>query len=252
MAKRSMRTDRPKVDRRVPSDFDHVTKFPGRQLRMIQRTVENVEKTFTLTNRYIDIYDQGSEGACVGFGESIHMSLLNHKLYDALWLYHRAQARDEYPDTPPADGTSLRAGFDVLRDEGHRRLWSGQSRPPEIDEGIVDVNRWLTTVDEVRTAIADGKPVTFGINWYDGFYEPSKKRVGKKTEAWFVPPDEWGSIAGGHCICCIGASDKRQALLFQNSWGRSLFGINGRAWMAYDTATRLLSEDGEAAIVTDR
>jgi len=244
------------LDRRPPSNFEHVEKFPGRALRMLQRTVSSVEKTLTFPDRYIPIYDQGAEGACVGFGESIMMSILNRKLYDALWLYREAQLVDEWSDTPPEEGTSLAAGFDILRTKGHRRLWGGASRPPEMDEGIVEVNRWLTTVDEIRTAVSEGKPVCIGINWYFGFYQPSKDKTGYrgKTEAWMVKPSSvtnWGRVAGGHCICITGASDRRQAVQLSNSWGPT-WGVSGKAWLAYDALTRLLGEMGEAAIVTDR
>jgi hypothetical protein len=242
----------PVVDRRAPSNFDHVVKYPGNALRMLQRTVEKVEKRLKFPDRYIDIYDQGNEGACVGFGESIMMSILNRKLYDAIWLYREAQLVDEWTDTPPEGGTSLSAGFDILRTKGHRRLWGGQSRPPEMDEGIVEVNRWLTTVDEMRTAISEGKPVCLGINWYRSFYNPTIKTGPRKTrEAWIAEGENWGILAGGHCILETGASDAREAFELPNSWGRP-YGVNGRIWLPYKSAERLLKEDGEAAIVTDR
>jgi hypothetical protein len=240
------------LDRRAPSNFEHVEKYPAP--RRLQQTVSNVEKTLTFPDRYIPIYDQGAEGACVGFGESIMMSILNRKLYDALWLYREAQLVDEWSDTPPEEGTSLSAGFDILRDKGHRRLWGGGSRPPEMDEGIVGVNRWLTTVDEIRTAISLGKPVCFGINWYQAFYNPTMQKSGRgnKSEAWIsVQGANWGRIAGGHCIVGCGASDRRQAILLPNSWGLG-WGIKGKAWVPYDAVTRLLGELGECAIVTDR
>lgn len=244
------------LDRRVPTNFDHVTEYPGNALRMLKRTVEVVEKRMSFPDRYIDIYDQGSEGACVGFGESICMTILNRKLYDAMWLYREAQVVDEWTDTPPEEGTSLSAGFDVLRDKGHRQLWDGKSRPPKVQEGIVKVNRWLTTVDEMRTAISEGIPVVFGIFWYNAFYTPIVKKSGTRNaeEAWIAPEDadpRWGGIAGGHCICGTGASDRRQAFELPNSWGRG-YGKKGRIWLPYKSAERLMGEQGECAIVVDR
>ena len=44
-----------------------------------------------------DFYNQGTEGACVGFGISRLASQLNRKLYDGFWLYHEAQKIDEWP-----------------------------------------------------------------------------------------------------------------------------------------------------------
>ena len=68
-----------------------------------------------------DFYDQGREGACVGFGCSRMMSLLNRKRYDARWLWDWAKSTDEWPETNPGDdqGTSVRAACDILRSRGH-------------------------------------------------------------------------------------------------------------------------------------
>ena len=67
-----------------------------------------------------DFYNQGTEGACVGFGISRLASQLNRKLYDGFWLYHEAQKIDEWPGED-YDGTSVRAGLDILRKRGPLR-----------------------------------------------------------------------------------------------------------------------------------
>jgi len=242
----------PILDRRPPPDFAHVAKYPGTALRRLQKTVATVEVTkIPLPKDYHVFYDQGDEGACVGFGESILMSILNRKKYEARWLYNEARLIDEWPDTPPADGTSLRAGFDILRTKGHARYYAGRSRAAEMDEGIVDVNRWLTSVDQIRTAISEGFAVVLGVNWYNGFYHPVAKATGLRgrAEAWLDEPLAWGSIAGGHCICAPLASDRRQAIGWLNSWGTS---YPWPTWVSYSALERLLGEQGEAAIVTDK
>lgn len=96
-------------------------------------------------------YDQGREGACVGFGSSRMMSLLNRRRYDARWLWNQAKLVDEWPDTNPGDdnGTSVRAAMDVLRDRGHV-AW-GQQNPSAADG--ISANRWARTVDEVLGAL---------------------------------------------------------------------------------------------------
>ncbi len=97
-------------------------------------------------------YNQGSSEACVGFSWSRAMSLLNRRRYVAPWLYEQAQLVDEYPDTPPAGGSSVRAGGDVLRVQGHERIYRGKTYPPNPNEGIT-ANRWATSADEVRSAL---------------------------------------------------------------------------------------------------
>src|SRR4051812_14099186 len=99
-------------------------------------------------------YDQGREGACVGFGSSRMMSLLNRKRYDARWLWNRAKEIDEWPDTNPGDdnGTSVRAALDVLRERGHVPIRNGKDRPVSRSEGIA-ANRWANSVDDVLKAL---------------------------------------------------------------------------------------------------
>src|SRR3954462_7912976 len=51
-----------------------------------------------------DFYNQGAEGACVGFGSSRLMTLMNRKRYWARWLWDWAKATDEYgSETNPGD-----------------------------------------------------------------------------------------------------------------------------------------------------
>lgn len=99
-------------------------------------------------------YNQGREGACVGFAASRMMSMLNRKRYDASWLWNEAKRIDAWADTNPGDdnGTSVRAACDILRDRGHRRNWAGKSYPESANEGI-SVNRWATSIDEVLSAL---------------------------------------------------------------------------------------------------
>lgn len=99
-------------------------------------------------------YDQGSEGACVGFGSSRCMSLLNRKRYAARWLWDEAKKIDEWPDTNPGDdnGTSVRAAMDVLRGQGHRAVRNGHQALAKPSEGIA-ANRWATSVDDALKAL---------------------------------------------------------------------------------------------------
>ena len=146
-----------------------------------------------------DFYDQGQEGACVGFGSSRMMSLLNRKRYDARWLWNQAKRVDEWPDTNPGDdnGTSVRAAMDILRTRGH--VLSGGSAVV-LGEGI-SANRWAIRTEQVLGALQS----------------PANERMG--------------------------------AVRILNSWGKS---YPHRVWMPLETLQRLLDEDGEATLVTDR
>jgi hypothetical protein len=158
-----------------------------------------------------DFYDQGREGACVGFGCSRMMSLLNRKRYDARWLWDWAKSTDEWPDTNPGDdeGTSVRAACDILRSRGHvswKNSYAGRDykqrdkETPTAGEGIT-ANRWARTVAEV------------------------------------------------HGVLKSPANDGAGAVRILNSWGR---GYPHRVWMPDETLQRLIDEDGEVALITDR
>lgn len=245
------------LGRKVPGDWKHVERNRFR----VAAPSEPVEKTLSLPwwhNRH----DQGNEGACVGFGSSMMMAILNSTQrrvdmprgytvrYDPWWLWDEAKRIDEWPDTNPGDdnGTSVRAAMDVARDQGLVRIdRDGKKRwgyDPDPNAGVA-ANRWAMSVDEMRAAIDDGNPVTIGVNWYTNFDNPEK--VGND---WFIGRDEkaFGSVRGGHCVCVYGASDRRNAFKVKNSWGRSY----PLVWIPYPSMQRLLDEYGEATLVTDR
>jgi hypothetical protein len=183
------------------------------------------------------------------------MSTLNRMLYDAFRLYAAAQGIDEWSDTPPGAGTSLRAGFDVLRTVGHWRVYAGRTRAPMLVEGIAE-NRWLTTVDQARAAIVAGLPLNLGLSWYRQFSNPvSRPRHGDKSlsrrrEYWIEEnPNFWGRLDGGHAITAVGVSDARQAFALCNTWGESYPFL---VWLPYHAFELLMLQEGECGAVTDR
>jgi hypothetical protein len=159
-----------------------------------------------------DFYNQGSEGACVGFGCSRMMSLLNRKRYYARWLWDHAKIIDIWGDTNPGDsnGTSVRAALHLLRTVGHVP-WKSRyrnepyqkrdEREPTAGEGI-HVYRWATAVEDVLHVLA----------------MPLAKKLG--------------------------------AVPILNSWGRA--GYPHIVWMTGETFQRLIDQDGEVGLVTDR
>jgi hypothetical protein len=110
-----------------------------------------------------DFYDQGSEGACVGYGCSRIMTLMNRKRYFSRWLWDRAKETDEWSETNPGDneGTSVNAGLRILFDRGHV-AWSNKFAPlnspaawqhrgmlvPKLGDGVQRF-RWITSIDDL-------------------------------------------------------------------------------------------------------
>ena len=97
-----------------------------------------------------DFYNQ-PDGSCVGFSESRAKSLVDRVRYDAHWLYEEAQKVDEWPGED-YEGTSVRAGLEILRTRGHRRLINDIQGPVRPGDGI-EAYRWATSVDEVHSII---------------------------------------------------------------------------------------------------
>ncbi len=158
-----------------------------------------------------DFYDQGAEGACVGFGWSRCMSILNGELYAARWLWDRGKESDEWPDTNPGDenGTSVHAAGDVLAKLGHvdwADTYAGDdytkraAYTADLKDGIKRF-RWAQSVEDIHRVLENPKA------------------------------DELGAVP------------------FLNSWGR---GYPHRTWLPDDVLERLMSEQGEVAIPTDR
>lgn len=114
-------------------------------------------------------YNQGAEGACVGFGSSRAMSLLNRQNYYARWLWDHAKMIDEWADTNPGDdnGTSVRAAMQVLQLQGHvlyklafkaEDVPTRDAHPAVYMEGI-KAYRWATDSNDVLRML-DSKTAT--------------------------------------------------------------------------------------------
>lgn len=102
-------------------------------------------------------FDQVSEGICVSEGWARCMALLNRKRYQPRPLYDKAQTVDEYDDTPPEEGTSVRAGGDVARTVGmwpakqgeqhwYEKAQVDRARSPVAADGVT-ANRWARNAD---------------------------------------------------------------------------------------------------------
>lgn len=135
------------------------------------------------------------------------------------WLYDTAQRIDEFSDTPPAGGTSVRAGFKALQTAGK-----------------ISAYQWLSTsngpasLNAVTTCVLDQRPVVIGVNWYQSMFpDPG---------GWLtIPPGT--TLAGGHSVVIDGANQADQKVRIL-SWGQTY-------WMRFTILERLLSENGEAA-----
>lgn len=138
-------------------------------------------------------YDQGEEGACVGFGSSRMMSLVNRKMYNPWWLWNEAKRVDEWPDTNPGDneGTSVRAAMDVLRTLGHE---TKRGKAPKESEGIA-ANRWATQVDQLFEVLQNDTYKQLGaIPFLNSWGEYYPHLVWMPCETWHLLMSEQGEF----------------------------------------------------------
>lgn len=244
------------LGRRTPETWEHVERYPLSALvadQALPVPAYPSERSLGLPWWWKD-HDQGQEGSCVGFGCSAMMSITNHEQrrattgqdityrYACHWLYEEAQLVDEWTDTPPEEGTSVNAACQILRARGHRRVQRGVIGPESTVSGIT-AYRWAQTSDEIRAAIWAGLAVSIGVNWYSNFDDP----VSFGGELW-IGRSGLGFVRGGHCVCLYRFSDRREAFRLMNSWGADYPPV----WVPYDVVERLISEQGEAVVITDR
>ena len=246
------------LGRIVPPNFDHIAKYG--YAAVAPSTPLQVEKVLVLPPCHKK-HNQGKEGACVGHGTGMMIAIMNtiqclkqgaknpYIRYNPWWIWDEAKKRDQFPETNPGDnnGTTVSAACDVARELGLVD-WPDEddqkSFGPVNPEYGISVNRWATLVDEVRTAIAEDRPVAMGTTWLTDFDEP----VYKNGEMWIGLSDNLGTSRGGHCTCIYGASDVRQAFKIKNSWGENY----PEVWMPYKVVEYLIKDGGEFALVTDK
>lgn len=193
-------------------------------------------------------FDQGRQGACVGFGFAHELAAAPIAVAGVTdgWgreIYWLAQREDPWPGgsyegaDPFYEGTSVLTGAKVVQDLGHYSSYL-----------------WGLTMQEAVNGVCYSGPAVLGLNWYTGMFNPDASG--------FIRPT--GTLAGGHCILAVGVKivwkswvnrlfsrkwenvdlDKSY-LILHNSWGQD-WGTNGRAKLSLTDFDRLLNEQGDA------
>jgi hypothetical protein len=161
------------------------------------------------------ILNQGSEGACVGYGCRALLNASPFRQDDgptAREIYLEARMVDEFDDSE--EGTSVRAGLNILK-----------------KHGLIQSYVWATGVEDVYQFIAKKGPVVAGISWH-GYETDSQFRMGFDTP-----------LVGYHCILLTSFNRDKRIFGFQNSWGKS-FGSEGQAYMTEQDLHRELTKRG--------
>jgi hypothetical protein len=182
------------------------------------------------------VIDQGPDGACVGFGVTNELRFEPVAIpgLDAKWaketIYWGAQHADEWPGgsypgaAPQYEGTSVLAGVKTA-----------------VGLGYYTQYRWAFSEDDLALTIGQIGPAVIGVPWYSGMFQPNSRGYLNLT----------GTIQGGHCVLVIGVDVRASNYTIYNSWGPT-WGDRGRAKLRRQDMRRLLTQGGEACVITGR
>lgn len=187
----------------------------------------------TKTWRLRHWFDQGSEGACTGFGTGHFLAAQPNKVRKldnefCREIYFEAQRLDPFPGGAYEGADPFMEGSTVLA-----AVKAAKAR------GLIDEYRWAFSTKDLALAISNIGPAILGVPWYEGMFRPAACGALHPT----------GEKRGGHAIACIGFNKSKNAFLLHNSWGKG-WGDNGRAWVHWEDMQTLLSKTGDACIPT--
>jgi hypothetical protein len=222
--------------------FDWVSRHDPMSRKYAIRSVlkrKNIQRKRVMWQEGV-VLDQGSEGACVGFGwmaellskpvapEKQPEPHLGNKI--AFSYYKRAQKIDEW-EGEDYEGTSVLAGAKIVK-----------------EEGFIDSYRWCFSIDDVRDAVISEGPVVIGIPWFSGMYETGPNGLVRLS----------GKNVGGHAITITGYDPAMringrtyEVFRWRNSWGKS-YGVAGSGYIKYNDLAKLLAQQGEACVPMGR
>lgn len=169
--------------------------------------------------------DQGDRGTCVG-NAFAHEAAANPVAVPnidesvALRLYDYAQLNDQWPETPPEEGTSVLAGAKAAK------------RYDYITE-----YRWATSFDDLCLSVGNLGPVVLGLDWYADMMDTDKLGYVHVS----------GGVVGGHAILCNRISLSSQFFGLSNSWGpnwgaHDAWGLGGTCRVSFADMKKIVKQ----------
>jgi C1A family cysteine protease len=220
----------------------------------IHRIPKKLPPKIDLSPLFSPVEDQETLGACTGNAlvgaleylekkDNVHFKELSR-----LFIYYNERVMDH--SVMSDSGAQIRDGIKTLAKQGvcSEKNWpyiisKFTVKPPSScykeaqNHQIIEYQR-LSTLDEMRTCLAEGFPFVFGFTVYESFETQKVAQTSIMTM-----PTSKERLIGGHAVCGVGYDDIKKRLLVRNSWGKN-WGMNGYFAMPYKyIMDRNLSDD---------
>jgi C1A family cysteine protease len=95
----------------------------------------------------------------------------------------------------------------------------------------------ISTLLQLKQALAEGHSVSFGFSVYESFQTDKVSKTGKMKK-----PRKNERLLGGHAVLAVGYDDSQKHVIVKNSWGTE-WGDKGYFYMPYSYITPSLTDD---------
>ena len=157
-----------------------------------------------------------------------------------LFVYYNARWRDGSQDKD--EGSVIQLAMESLAKFGacHEEVWpfddrlifkkpNSEAYKLAYENRVHDMAQVPLDLDAWKQALAEGKPIVFGVALFESFDQASER-------GGVVPmpsPDDLGREShGGHAMCAVGYSDSERVFIVRNSWGDD-WGDKGYCYIPY-------------------
>jgi C1A family cysteine protease len=198
------------------------------------------------------IQDQLSLGSCTAQAIVSVLEFLDNKDgkyidLSRLFLYYNERLAEGNVDSD--SGAMIRTGIKSVNKIGvcDEKLWVYDivkfKEPPAtrcFSDAVLHRSveyRRLSTIHEIKSVLAAGFPVVFGMSVYESF------EYSKTAKSGIVPmPTKDESMLGGHCVYTAGYDNDKKDLICMNSWGKD-WGDAGSFYLPYEYLLNGLADD---------
>ena len=230
----------------TPDKRDRKYKAPRfKLLRFILRVLPPV---VDLRDKMPPVYNQGDLGSCVtnaiiaAIQYLLGIQGMVQDMLSRLMLYY--EGRKKINTLGEDSGMMIRDGVKISNAIGicHESTWpylvdKFKEKPPASAYKEAEEHQTLVyarveqNLYDIKSRLAQGFPVVFGISLYDSFLSESVACSG------VIPMPDIGRerLQGGHAILAVGYIEKRKCLIIRNSWG-AVWGIQGYFLLPYEYA----------------